>query len=175
MDHIRPVDAPSKVESSNCEISDGCCDDRDSKDEPCDEEEGQSKVESSNSKTSDDCCKSKVESNSKTGDNRRDETDLTYVSWDEEEGHKTIVVLSDKQQTEDSESDDPIPTVPNECAICLEEYHEGDTIVWSTNQNCQHAFHRDCLASYLAKVTSVENSYPCPCCRQNFFEKTLTA
>ena len=61
--------------------------------------------------------------------------------------------------------------VANLCAICLEEYHEGDTIVWSSNKNCRHAFHRDCLTSYLVKINAKDTyeSYPCPCCRQNFF------
>ena len=59
-------------------------------------------------------------------------------------------------------------SVSNLCAICLEEYHEGETIVWSSNKNCQHAFHQDCLVNYLAKVKA-EKEFPCPCCRRNFF------
>jgi hypothetical protein len=33
-------------------------------------------------------------------------------------------------------STSPTPTVPNLCAICLDAYSEGETLVWSSNQQC---------------------------------------
>ena len=109
---------------------------------------------------------------------------------DEEEGHGTIVISpfsrgpgTSSTTATDSENDSTASndndgdgngdekaekSVSNLCAICLEEYHEGETIVWSSNKNCRHAFHRDCLASYLVMVKDTD-TYPCPCCRQNFF------
>jgi len=54
--------------------------------------------------------------------------------------------------------------VPNCCAVCLCSYDVGDTIVWSSNKNCQHAFHEECIVPWLTKNQSGE----CPCCRCPF-------
>lgn len=115
-------------------------------------------------------------------DNRRDDGD--DLSFDEEEGHGCVIIspfpkscnnrfsktsaASKNDDKETKNDDDKEISVSNQCAMCLEEYCEGETIVWSANKNCRHAFHRDCLTSYLVKVER-ENTYPCPCCRQNFF------
>jgi hypothetical protein len=64
----------------------------------------------------------------------------------------------------------PLPQtqmVPNECAICLENYQVGEVIAWSSKKSCPHAFHRECVTKYLANVQE-ENYAPCPSCRQNF-------
>mmetsp|Transcript_13949 Transcript_13949/g.38571 ORF Transcript_13949/g.38571 Transcript_13949/m.38571 type:complete len:253 (+) Transcript_13949:104-862(+) len=55
--------------------------------------------------------------------------------------------------------------VPNCCAICLGEYEIGDRVVWSSNDECQHAFHMDCLMDWLTKM---RDGTPCPCCRAEF-------
>lgn len=60
-------------------------------------------------------------------------------------------------------------TVPNCCAVCLCTYKEGETIVWSSNGNCQHAFHNECVMEWLIKM---QNGTPCPCCRQEFTDLT---
>jgi hypothetical protein len=57
-------------------------------------------------------------------------------------------------------------TVPNNCAICLEAYEPGETVVWSGNPKCNHAFHQECITAYLVKVK--DGSTPCPMCRQDF-------
>lgn len=101
--------------------------------------------------------------------------DGTFSS-DEEAGYGTILIspyLDDRKRSssstlDGSNSEKSIKTFSNSCVICLEEYREGDTITWSSNNNCCHAFHRDCLINYLVKVKE-EDTYPCPCCRQNFF------
>lgn len=56
--------------------------------------------------------------------------------------------------------------VPNQCAICLEGYCVEDPVVWSSNPDCSHAFHEDCLVDWL--VHSKQDGTPCPCCRQSF-------
>ena len=74
--------------------------------------------------------------------------------------------------------------VPNNCAICLEAYQPNETITWSTNDECCHAFHVNCITEYLVHLnTSIsttmissgsnsneeeDNQAPCPCCRQSF-------
>jgi hypothetical protein len=57
-------------------------------------------------------------------------------------------------------------SVPICCAICLDVYGVGDSVVWASNDECSHAFHQDCVIEYLAKTNCIE--MPCPCCRQNF-------
>uniref|UniRef100_A0A7S3KZG3 RING-type domain-containing protein n=2 Tax=Amphora coffeiformis TaxID=265554 RepID=A0A7S3KZG3_9STRA len=54
--------------------------------------------------------------------------------------------------------------VPGVCAICLCAYEAGDVVAWSAEENCQHAFHNDCLVPWLAK----KNEPHCPVCRQSF-------
>jgi Anaphase-promoting complex subunit 11 RING-H2 finger len=61
-------------------------------------------------------------------------------------------------------------TVPNCCAVCLCTYKEGETIVWSSNGKCLHAFHNECVMEWLIKV---QNGTPCPCCRQEFTDLNL--
>ena len=80
--------------------------------------------------------------------------------------------------------------VPNSCAICLESYQPDETIIWSTNNECCHAFHIQCITEYLVHVNtsmvsapeendeenggpnsnnkSKNSTSPCPCCRQPF-------
>jgi hypothetical protein len=56
-------------------------------------------------------------------------------------------------------------TVPNCCAVCLCSYEEGETVVWSSNRACKHAFHEECVIEWLIKM---QDGTPCPCCRQEF-------
>jgi hypothetical protein len=59
--------------------------------------------------------------------------------------------------------------VPNVCAICLDTYKPNETVVWSSNIDCSHAFHQDCILDYLVKLVKVKDTaVPCPCCRQDF-------
>jgi len=48
------------------------------------------------------------------------------------------------------------------CAICMEDYEEGDEICWSHNERCSHVFHRECIMEWLVRHDD------CPCCRLNF-------
>ena len=55
-------------------------------------------------------------------------------------------------------------TVPICCAICLDVYGVGDSVVWASNDECSHAFHQNCVIEYLAKLNCIE--MPCPCCQK---------
>jgi hypothetical protein len=68
-------------------------------------------------------------------------------------------------------------TIQSGCAICLDPYEVGDAIVWSANEQCRHAFHRDCVLDYFLHLHQDDReeevilstlSAPCPCCRQSF-------
>ncbi len=54
--------------------------------------------------------------------------------------------------------------VQNCCAICLCGYDVDDVITWSTNEECIHAFHSECILDYLQGQLRT----PCPCCRNEF-------
>lgn len=55
--------------------------------------------------------------------------------------------------------------VPSLCAICLANYEVGDDVVWSSNSECEHAFHEQCIEKWLMR----KRGYPlCPCCRRDF-------
>ena len=54
---------------------------------------------------------------------------------------------------------------PKECPICLDTYSIGDDIAWSKNEKCHHAFHLDCIMSWL-----MEND-ECPMCRRDYLSE----
>lgn len=55
--------------------------------------------------------------------------------------------------------------VPNCCAICLMSYEVGEIVIWSSNKECIHAFHQECVVGWLVKM---QPETPCPCCRAEF-------
>jgi hypothetical protein len=74
-------------------------------------------------------------------------------------------------------------TIQSGCAICLDPYEVGDAIVWSSNSQCRHAFHQDCILDYFLHLHQYNNkeevdvaslSAPCPCCRQSFCQPKPT-
>ena len=74
------------------------------------------------------------------------------------------------------------------CAICLMEYSPSDRISWSSNPQCTHCFHEDCVVQWLVSLgrTKSKNQrfsddpneeqlfnyhLECPCCRQEFISR----
>lgn len=53
--------------------------------------------------------------------------------------------------------------VDAKCSICLMDYEEGDTVIWATRKACTHAFHDDCILTWLSK-----GKKRCPYCRHFF-------
>lgn len=71
-------------------------------------------------------------------------------------------------------------TIQSGCAICLDPYEVGDAIVWSSNKQCRHAFHQDCILDYFLHLhkndkeeEEVAATAPCPCCRQSFCQPVV--
>ena len=58
--------------------------------------------------------------------------------------------------------------IDGECAICLGQFTNKECIVWSSNVNCSHYFHYDCILSWLERRTAARRRKLCPCCRQQF-------
>ena len=48
------------------------------------------------------------------------------------------------------------------CAICLNEYEDGEEICWSSNRKCNHVFHHSCIAEWLLQHDE------CPYCRKAY-------
>lgn len=55
------------------------------------------------------------------------------------------------------------------CAICLEGYEAGETVIWSPLEHCKHAYHGSCMVDYIvAKDLSEGSDVECPTCRECF-------
>lgn len=48
------------------------------------------------------------------------------------------------------------------CSICFDEYKDGNEVIWSANEKCNHVYHRNCILSWLM------NHNTCPECREAF-------
>lgn len=59
--------------------------------------------------------------------------------------------------------------VMDACAICLDPYHVGETVVWS--DTCPHVFHKECFVEYL--LSHRGKSTPCPSCRQTYCDESV--
>lgn len=74
------------------------------------------------------------------------------------------------------------------CAICLAEYEAGERVAWSSNPECTHLFHEDCVVQWLVSLGRTKSKMQrfgedpteaqllnykleCPCCRQEFISR----
>eukprot|EP00980_Cylindrotheca_fusiformis_P000516 scaffold125_cov109-Cylindrotheca_fusiformis.AAC.6 len=56
------------------------------------------------------------------------------------------------------------PSSSDECCICLDGYHPGETICAPITNKCNHAFHEECVVEWL------RDHDVCPLCRVNLME-----
>jgi hypothetical protein len=113
------------------------------------------------------------------------------------EQRQTNNSVSDKvEREEENASSTPlrIRQAPNGCAVCLSQFYPKERISWSSNAECSHVFHQDCLLRWFQavghkhqekqlrlcpSVTEEEAiqlcfNFPklCPCCRRPFCIET---
>jgi hypothetical protein len=53
------------------------------------------------------------------------------------------------------------PSAKDECCICLDGYHPGETICAAATPECNHVFHQECVVEWM------KNHDECPLCRVN--------
>jgi len=109
----------------------------------------------------------------------KEESDEDKVETDDEDDLKEM----DAKMTEKR-------AVPIFCAVCLMEYSISERVCYSSNSECTHVFHEDCILQWLislgrkrskrqsfARNPSVKKlldyDLACPCCRQDFLSKNL--
>jgi len=52
--------------------------------------------------------------------------------------------------------------MPTTCDICLMDYEVGEDVAWSRNDQCIHAFHKECITDWLLRNPK------CPLCRNEY-------
>jgi len=78
----------------------------------------------------------------------------------------SFLLANNPDETNIQQQDDiELREVPNECSICLCEYTLGSDIVRSSNPQCDHVFHTNCIEQWLMKQ---RDGPLCPCCRRDF-------
>lgn len=106
---------------------------------------------------------------------------------DEEDNDKTKEILKSEKDNDNNNNNND-HKINGACVICMENFIPGEVIVWSENQDCNHAFHKKCMVEYLATNSQrgtrgrrIESLFggsngwlpdvsdnPCPTCRRNF-------
>jgi hypothetical protein len=77
----------------------------------------------------------------------------------ESQTYHRVIVAPPTGGADDDDNDSSSSQQRQCCAICLNEYINGDEICFSQNKQCNHIFHRQCISEWL--LTHEE----CPCCR----------
>jgi hypothetical protein len=80
--------------------------------------------------------------------------------------------------------------VPMFCAVCLSKFTLADRVCWSSNTECTHVFHEECMLPWLvtlgrnmskkkcysnnpSEAKLLDFDLSCPCCRQEFISSSL--
>lgn len=92
-------------------------------------------------------------------------------------GSTAVTVSTDAPQSPPPTTNQTTNTrqVSPSCIICLNQFAPNTYVCWSSNKECKHVFHRDCILLWLLKKLNKDNSQEregggalCPCCRQEF-------
>ena len=114
-------------------------------------------------------------------------------SKDDSKQTKELSGVDDSSKVVDEETTqqkDDKREVPIFCAVCLGEFEASERVCWSSNAECTHVFHHDCMLHWLKSVgkracklqrfsetPSVKQvmnfDMQCPCCRQPFIDNSV--
>lgn len=125
----------------------------------------------------------------------RDTSDVLVYDFDDCHQKVSVPLAGQTKDTHDEETSTGGRLVPSGCAICLGEFSAGDNITWSSNSQCLHVFHTECVLHWFLVVGRKEQdrrrrrnpnmsaeedrekickfSLACPCCRQVFYVNTV--
>jgi hypothetical protein len=92
------------------------------------------------------------------------------------QGERGISYTKDEVQEVNDTDNDPVTedrAVPIHCAVCLTKYEVSNRVCWSSNSECSHVFHEDCMLHWLVVLGRsqgklLEFHKSCPCCRKDF-------
>ena len=84
---------------------------------------------------------------------------LEKLQENEEDG-KDLEDGSSSTDADDECYDDDDDEHRKSCPICMEPFKVHQKVSWSSNEQCGHVFHHECLRYWLLRKTG------CPCCRQ---------
>lgn len=81
---------------------------------------------------------------------------------DEDDGDLRQIQVPHPGLNNTTSSNEPSRWVPGVCTICLSRYQPHQRVCYSSNEQCEHVFHRDCAEQWLQRLPE------CPCCRRDF-------
>ena len=92
------------------------------------------------------------------------------------QGEGGISYTKDEVREANDAVNDPVTenrAVPIYCAVCLTKYEVSNRVCWSSNSECSHVFHEDCMLHWLVVLGRsqgklLEFHKSCPCCRKDF-------
>ncbi len=111
-------------------------------------------------------------SNSSSSNNNNNNNDNSVISNMDSESESIVTIPKPGVLAETAETirtKDNLRQVTGTCAICLSSYKAGETVVWSSNTDCPHAFHTNCIVTWIKK----RYTSSCPCCRRGFIDADL--
>jgi hypothetical protein len=108
-----------------------------------------------------------------------------------EHGEGGILCTKDEAREANNTLSDPVTkhrAVPIYCAVCLTKYEVSNRVCWSSNSECSHVFHEDCMLHWLvvkgrkcskrkrfiknpSEGALLDFHMTCPCCRQDFISR----
>ena len=85
-------------------------------------------------------------------------------SFQEDDKYSALCIPCTTKDNVEAASGEESQLLPPTCAICLSAYRPKCYVSWSPTEECRHAFHRDCILTWLLK----QDQPLCPCCRRPF-------